>query len=97
MIMENTTDGQSRRHGKLRMTDTPSETREPREASGGLMPRPIKDRNDSAKIAPGTVNVMLTMMMPIAFGIKWRRMMRHGLAPKVRAASTYSCSFREST
>ena len=45
-------------------------TTEPSDAFGAGIPRPMNERNASAKIAPGIENVIMMMICPITFGIK---------------------------
>ena len=59
-------------------------------AAGADTPSPIKDRKDSVKIALGIFMVRVTMMAPIAFGIRWRTRIFPVRAPTVLAAIMYS-------
>ena len=52
--------------------------------------RPIKLKNASKKMAPGIVNIVLIMIIPIMFGIKCLLIIRLLLAPNVRDAKTNS-------
>ena len=62
----------------------------PHDGVGGWMPRPRKDRVDSAMIAAATPSVAATMIGASAFGRMCLRMIRMSLAPMARAASTNS-------
>ena len=68
----------------------PSFTKEPKEASGAAIPRPIKLRNASVNIAPGIVNIDVTIMGPNTFGSKCLNIKLLFEAPSVFEAKTYS-------
>src|SRR3712207_9392431 len=57
-------------YGWNRISLAPSLIRDPSEASGTWIPRPIKLRNASAKIADGIVNMRLTIIAPKELGIR---------------------------
>ena len=48
-------------------------------------------------MAEGTVNVIVTKIGPIEFGIKCLLIILDVFAPNVREANTYSCFFSEKT
>jgi hypothetical protein len=73
---------------------TPSETRVPHEAAGAETPRPRNDKNDSFIIKLGIWRVENIIITPNVFGRRWRKIIRKGLAPMDRAASTNSEFFR---
>jgi hypothetical protein len=86
--------GPSSCQGYSDITPAPSATREPQEARGAETPRPRKDRNDSVMMNCGTMRVENTTMTPRVLGVRWRKMIRAGLAPMERAASTNSACLR---
>ncbi|MNR65280.1 hypothetical protein D3C85_1882550 [compost metagenome] len=62
----------------------------PSDAAGDCTPKPRKLRNASAKMALGTVSVSVTIIGPMALGIRCRNKIRAVLAPSACAAITYS-------
>src|ERR1700753_109815 len=69
----------------------------PQSAVGGGMPTPRKDRDASVTIDSGISRVEYTMIGAITFGRMSMNMIRHGPAPRARAASTNSRSLIDST
>ena len=59
---------------------------------GGTTPTPRNDRVASNTIALGTSKVAITMTVAMTFGRISTNMIRSGLDPTARAASTYSFS-----
>ena len=60
---------------------------------GLTMPTPTKLKNASVKMAVGMENITWVMMGPMVLGRISLKMMWKLPAPRVRLASTYSCSF----
>ncbi len=69
----------------------------PQLTAGGTSPKPRKLRAVSSKIMPGIFKVAITVTWLIVAGIRWLKMMRRSLAPKLWAARTYCSSRPEST
>ena len=64
---------------------------EPRLVMGAETPMPRKDRKDSVKMAEGICRKVVVTIWPMQLGSRCRRMIRPPLAPRARAAVTYSC------
>ena len=67
----------------------------PQLGTGGTTPTPRNDSVASNTIALGTSRVAITMTGARMFGRISTNMIRSGLAPVARAASTYSFSLRD--
>ena len=92
------TDGYSRIQGRTWRSSSKFLSRLPRLASGGLMPKPRKDRAASATTESAMPSVAATTTGARAAGRMWRAMIRRFDAPSARAACTKSASrnFRNS-
>ena len=62
--------GKNNRHGKYLNAGNASDAIVPQLAIGGVNPKPKKLRKASVKMAEGMVNVIVTKIGPIEFGIK---------------------------
>ena len=67
----------------------------PKDASGAFIPKPIKLKNASVKIACGTNKVNVTNIDPKQLGIKCLNKILVFEAPRAFAARTNSCCFNE--
>ena len=79
------------------MLDSASLHSVPHDALGAGIPRPIKLRNASVKMALGICMAIATMIVPIMLGIRCLTKIRPVEAPSVFAASTNSLFFKLST
>ena len=66
----------------------PVESIPPQFAAGGGMPSPRKLRLARARMASATWNVALTMIVPMAFGMMCRMIIRRRDPPIIQTAST---------
>ena len=82
-------------HGSENRYFLPRTTIRPQLALGGCAPTPRKLKDASDKIADGIFKVNSTIRDGMQFGRMCRNMMTHFFTPMLRAASTYSFSFKE--
>src|SRR6266542_6861216 len=89
--------GRSTAHGFAEKSGNASKIIAPHDGVGGLIPTPRNDSVDSPMIAFGTLKAAETISGARAFGSRCLNMIRPGVAPTDRAASTNSRSLRDST
>src|SRR5215467_13080057 len=95
VVISSAADGKIRNHHEVVYHVRESEIMLPQLGVGGTTPTPRNDRVASNTIALGTSRVAITMTGAMTLGRISMNMIRSGLDPVARAASTYSFSLRD--